>query len=480
MTQSPSIRVLTEGNASAKFMTTSTPAFAVALGDSQTAGTLTPGLTYPNMASALVERRVGIVNKGIGGNTTAQMLARVQADVIALSPRMCLFMGGTNDIANSVPPADTRANIIAIADAVTAAGIEFVINTIPPRNQHGILGAGKVRDLNNWIRLWGAARGFRIVDLNPLLVNPKSGEYAAGMNVDAVHPSAAAIMLMAQAVAQVLTANPRTSLAPSLAPTECEVDYLATSAIQSAQLVNNPLFYSTISDGTNYPNRPDTWLSTGSAGVFAGSSSGATTIQITDPLAPGTYVFSTGQVQAETRTITGVTGTSAPYTATVSVAFSNPHPTAHYIDRAAAPMTLVDDPRFVGKAMKLSGNNMASAHENSATLPASAWAVGDKLRLVAKVALDVPVSIPSGKGIEVRLDFAGAGTSVKAVTQLNWATPTGLALTFAADAVIPASTTGITVTASFDSGAGSGVAIFGQLGAHNLTTLSVASIALPA
>lgn len=465
---------------SAAFAQARTPANVVALGDSQTAGTLTPGLSYPNLVSALVDRRLGIVNKGVGGNTTAQMLARVQPDVVALAPKMCLFMGGTNDIATAVPLATTQANITSIADAVSAAGIEFVIATIPPRSQHGALGAGKVRDLNNWIRLWGAARGYRVIDLNPALVNPRSGEWASGLSVDAVHPSAAGIMLMAQAAAQVLLGNPKTSLIASTAPTECEVDYLATSAVQSAQLVNNPLFYATISDSANYPNRPDTWQSDGTAAVVSASSAGATTIQISDPLAPGPYVFSTGQVQQETRTITSVTGSSSPYTATVSVAFSNPHPVAHYIDRASAPLTLVDDARFAGKALKLVGNNMPAAHTSSVVLPPSAWAIGDKIRLIGKVALDTPVSIPSGKGVEIAMAFAGAGSTVKAVTQMNYATPSGLALTFATDAVVPAGTTSITVSVTFDSGSGSGTALFGQIGALNLTTLGVASIALPA
>ena len=41
------------------------------------------------------------VGRGISGQTTAQMLSRFQADVIALDPKMVIIMAGTNDIAQN-------------------------------------------------------------------------------------------------------------------------------------------------------------------------------------------------------------------------------------------------------------------------------------------------------------------------------------------------------------------------------------------
>ena len=39
------------------------------------------------------------VNRGISGQTTAQMLLRFYPDVIALKPKVVVFLAGTNDIA---------------------------------------------------------------------------------------------------------------------------------------------------------------------------------------------------------------------------------------------------------------------------------------------------------------------------------------------------------------------------------------------
>ena len=41
------------------------------------------------------------VNRGIGGQTTSQMLLRFRADVVNLHPKVVVFLGGTNDIAGN-------------------------------------------------------------------------------------------------------------------------------------------------------------------------------------------------------------------------------------------------------------------------------------------------------------------------------------------------------------------------------------------
>ncbi|HEY9546337.1 MAG TPA: GDSL-type esterase/lipase family protein, partial [Solimonas sp.] len=59
----------------------------------------------------------GIVNRGISGQTTPQMLLRFMADVVGLRPRAVHLMAGTNDIAGNSGPtctADYQNNIIAM------------------------------------------------------------------------------------------------------------------------------------------------------------------------------------------------------------------------------------------------------------------------------------------------------------------------------------------------------------------------------
>jgi len=44
------------------------------------------------------------VNRGIGGQTTSQMLVRFRPDVLALGPRAVVILAGTNDIAGNSGP----------------------------------------------------------------------------------------------------------------------------------------------------------------------------------------------------------------------------------------------------------------------------------------------------------------------------------------------------------------------------------------
>lgn len=54
-----------------------------------------------------------IANDGVGGNTTAQILARLPS-VIAQNPRLVILMAGTNDALQHIDASETSKNIQAI------------------------------------------------------------------------------------------------------------------------------------------------------------------------------------------------------------------------------------------------------------------------------------------------------------------------------------------------------------------------------
>ena len=59
------------------------------------------------------------VNRGIGGQTTAQMLIRFRADVIALAPDAVVILAGTNDVAGNagpVSPESIQRNVATMAE----------------------------------------------------------------------------------------------------------------------------------------------------------------------------------------------------------------------------------------------------------------------------------------------------------------------------------------------------------------------------
>lgn len=90
-------------------------ALVVALGASSTAGKgVGPGQTYPAQLEAMLRaegRRVRVVDAGIDGDTSAGMLARLDADVPD-GTRLVILQAGTND-AGAPGHDDTIAEIVA-------------------------------------------------------------------------------------------------------------------------------------------------------------------------------------------------------------------------------------------------------------------------------------------------------------------------------------------------------------------------------
>lgn len=77
----------------------------------------------------------GFVGRGIGGQTSPQMLARFYSDVVALRPRVVQIMAGTNDIGGNTGPnllSDYTNNINAMIDIAKANRIDVILAAIPP------------------------------------------------------------------------------------------------------------------------------------------------------------------------------------------------------------------------------------------------------------------------------------------------------------------------------------------------------------
>jgi acyl-CoA thioesterase-1 len=70
------------------------------------------------------------VNAGINGQTTAQMLARFQADVLDKRPAVVVIMGGTNDIYIEAMP--TVDKVSEMADMAAASGACVIIGRLLP------------------------------------------------------------------------------------------------------------------------------------------------------------------------------------------------------------------------------------------------------------------------------------------------------------------------------------------------------------
>lgn len=110
----------------------------VALGDSLTYGYgATSENAYPNVLADLSNWQVA--NAGINGNTSRDVLARVDG-VILQHPDLVLLGVGGNDVLQRVQPATTSENITAIINKLKAANIQVVLIAQPYFSARALLG----------------------------------------------------------------------------------------------------------------------------------------------------------------------------------------------------------------------------------------------------------------------------------------------------------------------------------------------------
>ena len=101
----------------------------ICFGDSLTAGTgASKGMNYPSQLS----RRIGqeVINAGVPGDTTADGLARLEADVLSQSPRLVLITLGGNDLKNQAPKDEAFRNLREIVERIHGAGAVAIIGGI--------------------------------------------------------------------------------------------------------------------------------------------------------------------------------------------------------------------------------------------------------------------------------------------------------------------------------------------------------------
>jgi lysophospholipase L1-like esterase len=75
------------------------------------------------------------INRGIGGQTSPQMLVRFRADVIALKPTVVVLLAGANDIAQNTGPSTLEMianNIISMVELAKANHIKVILCSILP------------------------------------------------------------------------------------------------------------------------------------------------------------------------------------------------------------------------------------------------------------------------------------------------------------------------------------------------------------
>ncbi len=147
------------------------------------------------------------VNRGIGGQTTPQLLLRLRPDVIDLHPRAVVILAGTNDIAGNTGPetlAQIEENYASIAELARAHDIKIVYSSVLPVHEYTDAAGDmytqrppeKILALNRWLKDYCARTGCTYLDYFSALVDDQ-GHMKKDLADDGLHPNDAGYKIMA-------------------------------------------------------------------------------------------------------------------------------------------------------------------------------------------------------------------------------------------------------------------------------------------
>jgi lysophospholipase L1-like esterase len=148
------------------------------------------------------------INRGIGGQTTPQMLIRFRQDVIELRPKVVVILAGTNDIAGNTGPMrleDIEANYASMAELARANNIRVVFSSVLPvhnytpqsQNLFAQRSPGKILELNHWLKSYVSAHPDCLyLDYFTAGVDEK-GYLKKDLAEDGLHPNVAGYKIMA-------------------------------------------------------------------------------------------------------------------------------------------------------------------------------------------------------------------------------------------------------------------------------------------
>ncbi|MGB1448401.1 MAG: SGNH/GDSL hydrolase family protein [Flavobacteriaceae bacterium] len=167
----------------------------VFMGDSITEGWL-------NDPNSFFSTQPHYINRGIGGQTTPQMLLRFRADVIQLQPKVVVILAGINDIAGNTGPTTLEqiaGNIQSMAELAQAHHIKVVLASVLPAYsipwRDELPAAEKVMALNQQLKAYAKANDCLYLDYFSAMVNAENGLKAA-LTYDGLHPNTAGYRVM--------------------------------------------------------------------------------------------------------------------------------------------------------------------------------------------------------------------------------------------------------------------------------------------
>ncbi len=154
-----------------------------------------------------------VLDRGISGQTTPQILLRFYQDVVALRPRVVHIMAGTNDISGNTGPTANETivqNIRAMIDLAKANHIRVVLAAIMPcnitANKRDLRRGTRIAMVNVALRELAKSQRISFVDYGTILADSDGGIKTTYAN-DGLHPNSDGYAAIRPLVDRVIAQN---------------------------------------------------------------------------------------------------------------------------------------------------------------------------------------------------------------------------------------------------------------------------------
>lgn len=163
--------------------------------------------------SAYFKEHENYIDRGIGGQTTPQMLLRFRQDVVDLKPAVVVILAGINDIAENtgyLSEEQIFGNIQSMAELAKLYHIKVVLcsvlpaKTIPWRYDVQLHPIEKIIKLNGLIKTYCVKNNIPYVDYYNAMIDENKG-LKKELAKDDVHPNLAGYKVMEELVGKVLS-----------------------------------------------------------------------------------------------------------------------------------------------------------------------------------------------------------------------------------------------------------------------------------
>jgi lysophospholipase L1-like esterase len=189
----------------------------VGLGDSTTAGT--PGFLSPLEAPPAgsgdeqsqycywmmrAHPEWIVLNRGINGQRSDQILSRFGRDVAAERPAVVIILAGVNDVYQGRRTDAIKSNLEKMYELAEQGGIVPLAATVLPYNAAGEKESGEIQELNNWMEGVVKRKHGRLFCDTNLAVRDKADATRLASSPDGLHPDVEGYRRMGDALSRSL------------------------------------------------------------------------------------------------------------------------------------------------------------------------------------------------------------------------------------------------------------------------------------